>query len=165
MDSKNRNQVVEKRYELKEKVKSQEHQENQNNNNSPSTLCMDSSFLLSTLLSKHNEMPKKVLEEIPKSQPENTLTAVTTTDVSVAENKVQRNDFVLQSHFKKTYQLWSPFANYKKLVNQKVPLKFTPWKPMYQQMEEELALLQFVSQSSPINSDNCSICLKRNFKF
>lgn len=160
MDSENHNQVVEKRFEPKEKVKSQENQ-----NNSTSTPCMDSSFLLSTLLNKHNEMPKKVLHEVPKSQLENTLTAVTTKDVSLEENKVQRNYSALQSHFKKSYQLWSPFANYKKLVNQKVPLIFTPWKPMYQQMEDEIAVHQFVSQSSSINSDNCSICLRRNSKF
>lgn len=164
MDSEENVQVVEKRYERKDRMKSQVHQNNQNNNNSPSTPCMDSSFLLSTLLNKHNEMPKKVLEKTPKSQPENdtenTSTAVTTTDVNVEENKVQRNYSALQSHFKKPYQLWSPFSNYKKLVSQRVPLKFTPWKPMYQQMEDDIAVRQFVSQSS---TDNCSICLKRNF--
>ena len=144
---------------------SQAHQKNQNNINSPSAQCMDSSFLLSTLLNKNNEIPKKVLDEIPKSQPkidtENTLTAITTTNVSVEEYKAQRNNSALPSHSKNPYQLWSPFANYKKLVNQKVPLKFTPWKSMYLQMEEEVALLR----SSIKYSDNCAECRKRKSEY
>lgn len=144
-----------------ERMKSKAHQEYQNTINSPSVQCMDSSFLLSTLLNKHNEMPKKVLDEIPESQLNCDTDNTVTTNVSV---QVQRNYFALPSHANKPYQIWSPFANYNELINQKVILKFSPWIPMYLQLEHEIAEAnKILRRSSSMYFDNSSRKRKSEF--